>query len=106
MAAETNEIEVVTLGQDTVQTTNARNLHAKLEISKDFSDWIKAQIARADLEEGVDYLKVHLNDDLLPNQEQQTASNTDSPKKGGLFGGDRASQVSNPKIQNSGPFAL
>lgn len=34
---------------------DARGLHQFLEIKKDFSDWIKNQIKRLDLEEGIDY---------------------------------------------------
>lgn len=40
----------------TVETVNARNLHEGLSIGKDFSNWIKAQIKRAMLTEGVDYV--------------------------------------------------
>jgi anti-repressor protein len=40
-----------------IQTVSARDLHAFLEIGKDFSTWIKAQIERARLLEGRDFLK-------------------------------------------------
>ena len=40
----------------TVQTANARELHAFLGVAKDFSNWVKAQIKRAMLTEGVDYI--------------------------------------------------
>lgn len=40
----------------TVQTANARELHAFLGVAKDFSNWIKAQIKRAMLTEGADYI--------------------------------------------------
>ncbi|WP_375652243.1 MULTISPECIES: antA/AntB antirepressor family protein, partial [unclassified Bartonella] len=33
-----------TVGQETVQTVNARDLHAFLEVGKDFSTWIKYRI--------------------------------------------------------------
>lgn len=39
------------------QTVNARNLHKFLEIGKDFSTWVKAQIDRAGFVEGVDFVK-------------------------------------------------
>jgi len=39
-----------------VQAVNGRELHARLEIKKDYSDWIKAQIVRADLIRDVDYV--------------------------------------------------
>lgn len=39
------------------RTVNARDLHAFLEVGRDFSNWIKAQIERARLLEGRDFLK-------------------------------------------------
>jgi phage anti-repressor protein len=44
------------IGGEMVKTVNARLLHAFLEIGKDFSNWIKAQIERARLLENRDYL--------------------------------------------------
>lgn len=44
-----------TIGGATVQTTSARDIYAFLEIGKDFSAWVKAQIARARLVENRDY---------------------------------------------------
>ena len=46
------------IGGNAVQTVSARTLHASLEVAKDFSSWIKAQIKRADLIENTDYVKV------------------------------------------------
>jgi phage anti-repressor protein len=40
-----------------IQTINARDLHAFLEIGKDFSNWIKAQIERARLVQDRDFVK-------------------------------------------------
>lgn len=40
------------------QTANARELHDFLEIKKDFSDWIKAQIERAGFIDGIDFIKI------------------------------------------------
>lgn len=37
------------------KVVNARHLHVFLEIGKDFSTWIKAQIQRCDLVENIDY---------------------------------------------------
>jgi len=45
-----------TISGETVQTTNARQLHAALEVKKDFSDWVKAQIQRGDFVENTDFL--------------------------------------------------
>lgn len=39
------------------ETVNARELHDFLEIKKDFSNWIKAQIERAGFIEDIDYVK-------------------------------------------------
>lgn len=44
---------------------NARGLWEFLEIKKDFSDWIKNQIERLDLEQGIDY---HLEGELSQSQ--------------------------------------
>ncbi len=38
-----------------VQTVNARDLHAFLGVRKDFSNWVKAQVTRAHLIENEDY---------------------------------------------------
>lgn len=52
------KIEHNQIAGKTVQTANARELHTFLEVKKDFSDWIKAQIKRAMLTEGNDYITV------------------------------------------------
>lgn len=44
------------LGGETVPTVNARDLHRFLEVGKDFSTWIKAQIERGRLVENRDYV--------------------------------------------------
>jgi anti-repressor protein len=49
------KIEDRAIGGDPVQTINARELHVFLEIGKDFSNWIKAQIERARLVDSRDY---------------------------------------------------
>lgn len=49
-------ITATDMSGETVQTVNARDLHGFLEVGKDFSNWIKAQIERARLVEGRDYL--------------------------------------------------
>lgn len=41
-----------------VQTVNARDLHAFLEVRKDFSNWIKKQVERARLVEGRDFIVI------------------------------------------------
>ncbi len=41
-----------------VQLCNARDLHAYLQISKDFSSWIKDRILQYEFNDGVDYLEL------------------------------------------------
>jgi len=45
------------IGTDTVQTVDGRDLYAFLEIRKDYSNWIKAQIQRGRFLEGRDYIR-------------------------------------------------
>ena len=45
------------VGSSTVQTVNARELHAFLEIGKDFSTWINDRIKQFEFSEGVDFIK-------------------------------------------------
>ncbi len=52
------KIENQKIGDGFVQTVNARDLHAFLEVKKDFSNWIKKQIERAMLVEGRDYTTI------------------------------------------------
>ncbi|WP_142417256.1 antA/AntB antirepressor family protein [Bartonella massiliensis] len=44
------------IGEKTVQTVNARELHAFLEVGKDFSTWIKNRIGKYNFEENQDYI--------------------------------------------------
>lgn len=44
------------IGADTVQTVNARDLHAFLEVGKDFTNWIKARIEQYDFVENRDFV--------------------------------------------------
>ncbi|VEJ45789.1 antA/AntB antirepressor family protein [Bartonella vinsonii] len=50
------EIREQVIDGDTVQTVNARDLHAFLEAKRDFSNWIKDRIIKYNLEEGIDYI--------------------------------------------------
>ena len=49
-------IVVRAVGSDSIPTASARRLHAFLGVGKDFSTWIKDQIARARLLENRDYI--------------------------------------------------
>jgi phage anti-repressor protein len=43
------------IGEDSVNSVSARELHKVLEVKKDFSDWIKVQIRRGMFDENMDY---------------------------------------------------
>lgn len=45
----------VVVGQDVIQTVNARELHSFLQNGKDYSDWIKDRIAKYGFQDGVDF---------------------------------------------------
>lgn len=49
-------VSTSTVGNDTIQTVNARDLHAFLEVGKDFSTWIKGRVDQYGFAEGVDYV--------------------------------------------------
>ncbi len=44
------------IGSETIQTVNARELHAYLEVGRDFSNWIKDRISQYDFSENEDYV--------------------------------------------------
>ena len=52
------------IGGKAINAVNARDLHAFLEVGKDFSDWIKVQIERARLVENRDFEKLPLKGEL------------------------------------------
>ena len=52
------KIENRVIGAEETNAVSARELHKSLEIKKDFTNWIKAQIDRAGLRENVDYIIV------------------------------------------------
>lgn len=45
-----------TIGVDTVQTVDARDLHAFLEVGRDFTTWIKARIGEYGFQAHIDYV--------------------------------------------------
>ncbi|MBP7953551.1 MAG: phage antirepressor KilAC domain-containing protein [Nitrosomonas sp.] len=53
-----------TIDADTVQTINARELHAFLEVGKDFSSWMKDRIEQYDFENNKDYLLTKIGEQL------------------------------------------
>jgi len=44
------------IGDETVNSVDARELYETLELTKDFSNWIKSQIKSLGLEENIDYI--------------------------------------------------
>ena len=73
MSNELFALVAQSIGEETQQTVNARELHSFLEVGKDFSTWIKDRIEKYGFVEDVDYVKI------------------DSPKTGNQKGGDRRS---------------
>lgn len=61
------KIQKTEIGAEIINSVNARELHKQLEVKKDYSTWIKAQINRAGLEENRDFIK-------LPQKGEQLAS--------------------------------
>jgi len=60
------QIQPRQFGEDTVQTVNARDLHAFLGVRRDFTTWVKAQIKRAGLSEHIDFEKLTQKGELSP----------------------------------------
>lgn len=51
-------ISTMSLNNEDVKTANGRDIYRELCVKKDYSNWVKAQIERADLVENTDYVKV------------------------------------------------
>ena len=73
MENELIPITAAAIGGENKRTVNAKELHAFLEVGKDFSTWIKDRITQYQFAEDLDYVKI------------------DSPKSGNQRGGDRRS---------------
>ena len=58
MQEETIKVFKYKFQDEEVNAVFARQLYKKLEVKKDFTDWFKAQIIRAGLEENIDYIVV------------------------------------------------
>jgi len=67
MSAFSININAAAIGSESINTVNARDLHAFLEVGRDFSSWIKNRIEVYGFAENVDYV---------------TAQNLSSPKRG------------------------
>lgn len=70
------------IGTDTVQTVRGRDVHAFLDVRKDFSDWMKAQIERARLKEGRDYV-IEVSPQKGVNPSTQNCAQPDQRVSGG-----------------------
>ena len=46
------------IGEQTINSVSARELHSKLGVSKDFTSWIKVQIKRGMFDENIDYITI------------------------------------------------
>jgi anti-repressor protein len=55
MAMQLITLHTRSINEQTLDTVNARDLHAFLEVGRDFNTWINARIKRYGFEEGVDY---------------------------------------------------
>lgn len=58
MTQELIPLTVAIIGTEEQKTVNARDLHAFLEIGKDFSSWMKGNIEKYGFVEGLDFVKV------------------------------------------------
>lgn len=76
-------IAVTDLNGETVPTVNARDLHRFLEVGKDFSNWIKAQIERGRLVEGRDYVTFQVSAQKGENLLAQKGEQDNYPTKHG-----------------------
>lgn len=52
-----DELIKINTNEEGKRTVNGRDLYEFLEVKKDYSDWIKAQVKRARLREGIDFIK-------------------------------------------------
>ncbi|MCW4629680.1 antA/AntB antirepressor family protein [Marinomonas rhodophyticola] len=58
MATQLITLHTRSINEQTLDTVNARELHAFLEVGRDFSNWIKARINRYGFIEGEDFMCV------------------------------------------------
>ena len=56
MSAFSINIGAAAIGSESINTVNARDLHAFLEVGRDFSNWIKNRIEVYGFAENVDYV--------------------------------------------------
>ncbi|WP_375681684.1 MULTISPECIES: antA/AntB antirepressor family protein [unclassified Bartonella] len=116
------EIKEQVIDQETVQTVNARELHAFLEVKRDFSNWIKDRINKYDFKEERDYIltlakigerqNVVLKEYYLTLSVAKELSMVENNKKGRearlyfIECEKRVKQVAVPQIDYSSPKAM
>ncbi|MGO2234520.1 MAG: antA/AntB antirepressor family protein [Marinomonas sp.] len=61
MAMQLIPLHTRSINEQTLDTVNARELHAFLEVGRNFSNWIKARIAQYGFEEGEDFILIRQN---------------------------------------------
>ena len=49
-------IEQKRIGNEEINSVDARDLHSRLGLKKDFSDWIKGNIKKLNLAENIDFI--------------------------------------------------
>ena len=58
------DLQTKIINSEEINTVNARLLHEKLEVKRDFSTWIKQRIEKYDFIENQDYIKINHNTQL------------------------------------------
>ncbi len=74
--SEIIKISSEVIGTEKVNSVNARELHQVLEIGKDFSNWINAQINSLGLEKNVDYIVYEVKGNGRPQKEYIITTDT------------------------------
>ncbi|OCL99529.1 AntA/AntB antirepressor [Aliarcobacter thereius] len=67
--SEIIKISSEVIGTEKTNSVNARELHQVLEIGKDFSNWMNAQINSLGLEKNVDYIVYEVKGNGRPQKE-------------------------------------
>ena len=66
------KLNKVNIGDETVQTVNARELHTFLEVGRDFSNWIKRRLETLGSIENEDYLLAKIGEQLPSGTKYKT----------------------------------
>jgi len=85
-------IHSTALQHDTIQTVNARDLHAFLEVGKDFSTWLKDRIQQYGFIEGTDFVWVFPSSGGN-SKPIETNGLFCSPKRASKHGGDGHNRI-------------